>query len=201
MSAKVAPDLVLMDTMLSAEMTGLQTADSLQQSHPVPVVFMTARVQSREIDHFKSLGAAGVLAKPFDPGTLAESVCRFLKTKPSELQVMNDGLHERLGEYATELRACLATLKGGGDREDELVHVRHIAHRLAGSGGNFGHGPMSADAMSLEKLLIAEAAEADVHSAIETLLASLADSIGRRSEQPPVPPVQLRFADGSRSNV
>jgi DNA-binding response OmpR family regulator len=40
----------------------------------IPVVFMTARVQRSEVAHLLSLGAAGVVAKPFDPLTLAKSV-------------------------------------------------------------------------------------------------------------------------------
>jgi DNA-binding response OmpR family regulator len=35
---------------------------------------MTARVQTQELAHFKSLGAAGVISKPFDPMTLAALV-------------------------------------------------------------------------------------------------------------------------------
>jgi CheY-like chemotaxis protein len=44
----------------------------------IPVVFMTARAQSREVKHFLSLGAAGVIAKPFDPMTLAAAVRTYL---------------------------------------------------------------------------------------------------------------------------
>ena len=39
-----------------------------------PAVFMTAKVQPAEIAHFKSLGALDVIAKPFDPMTLAATV-------------------------------------------------------------------------------------------------------------------------------
>ena len=40
----------------------------------MPVIFMTAKVQQAEIDGYRKLGAAGVIAKPFDPMTLAERV-------------------------------------------------------------------------------------------------------------------------------
>lgn len=49
MAAKVAPDLVLMDPMLGAEMIGLQTADRLQRPHPIPVVFMTAEADEASL--------------------------------------------------------------------------------------------------------------------------------------------------------
>jgi CheY-like chemotaxis protein len=44
----------------------------------IPVIFMTARAQTDEVQHFLSLGAAGVISKPFDPMTLAASVRAFL---------------------------------------------------------------------------------------------------------------------------
>jgi CheY-like chemotaxis protein len=40
----------------------------------VPVAFMTAKVQPAEVEYFKSLGAREVIAKPFDPMTLADQV-------------------------------------------------------------------------------------------------------------------------------
>jgi two-component system OmpR family response regulator len=43
----------------------------------IPVVFLTARTQSDEIEQYISLGAQGVLSKPFNPMTLAASVRRL----------------------------------------------------------------------------------------------------------------------------
>jgi CheY-like chemotaxis protein len=40
----------------------------------IPVIFMTARALIRDLEHLMSLGAAGVIAKPFDPMGLAGSV-------------------------------------------------------------------------------------------------------------------------------
>ena len=42
-----------------------------------PVVFMTARAQSRDIAYFLTLGAVGVIPKPFDPVGLANEVKRY----------------------------------------------------------------------------------------------------------------------------
>jgi two-component system, OmpR family, response regulator len=58
-------------------MDGIATYRALQ-AHPrlagVPVVFMTARVQSHEIETYKSIGVRGVIPKPFDPLMLADQV-------------------------------------------------------------------------------------------------------------------------------
>src|SRR6202021_4006280 len=63
------PDLILLDVMMPG-MDGPTTLARLQanpQIAGIPVVFMTARAQKRDIDHFKSLGAAGVIVKRLDP--------------------------------------------------------------------------------------------------------------------------------------
>jgi two-component system, OmpR family, response regulator len=68
------PDVILMDVVMP-EMDGPQLLAQLRQggrTADIPVVFMTARAQAEEVEHFLALGAAGVIAKPFDPLTLAE---------------------------------------------------------------------------------------------------------------------------------
>jgi CheY-like chemotaxis protein len=58
-------------------MDGPSVLKALHQSAQLkntPVAFMTAKVQPHEIEHFKSLGAVGVIAKPFDPMTLSQLV-------------------------------------------------------------------------------------------------------------------------------
>jgi CheY-like chemotaxis protein len=73
--------MILCDVMMPG-MDGPATLARLRESPQTvntPVVFMTARGQAHEIEHFKSLGAVGVIAKPFDPMTLAESVRNHLR--------------------------------------------------------------------------------------------------------------------------
>src|ERR1700722_3801202 len=55
-AAKDAPDLILLDVMMPS-MDGPTTLARLRENPgtaAIPVVFMTARAQSREIDQFKS---------------------------------------------------------------------------------------------------------------------------------------------------
>lgn len=70
------PDLLLLDVMMPG-MDGPTTLAGLRQlplTAKVPVVFMTAKVQASEVEHYRSLGAVGVITKPFDPMTLASQV-------------------------------------------------------------------------------------------------------------------------------
>ncbi len=70
--AAFGPDMVLLDAMMP-EMDGPEFLKRLQQrddTKHIPVVFMTAKVQSSEIEEYKSLGAIDVVPKPIDPMTL-----------------------------------------------------------------------------------------------------------------------------------
>ena len=70
------PDLILLDVMMP-EMDGPATLRALQEIPELkktPVIFLTAKVQSREVEEYTSMGALGVISKPFDPMTLSENV-------------------------------------------------------------------------------------------------------------------------------
>ncbi len=70
------PDLILLDVMMP-EMDGPTTLTELRKMNVctgVPAIFMTAKIQTNEIDEYKTLGAIEVIAKPFDPMTLAETI-------------------------------------------------------------------------------------------------------------------------------
>lgn len=70
------PDLMLLDVMMPS-MDGPSTLAALRKLEATantPAIFMTAKVQASEVAHYKSLGAAGVVAKPFDPMRLAQQV-------------------------------------------------------------------------------------------------------------------------------
>ncbi|KAK0332516.1 hypothetical protein LTR94_024540 [Friedmanniomyces endolithicus] len=70
------PDVILLDVMMP-KLDGpgvLARLKAEEATRAIPVVFMTARAQSHEIDKLRSLGAVGVIIKPFDPMTLARQV-------------------------------------------------------------------------------------------------------------------------------
>jgi CheY-like chemotaxis protein len=74
--AAFAPDLILMDVMMPG-MDGPATLQALREQPAlaaIPVVFMTAKVQPAEVQHYKGIGAVDVIPKPFDPMTLATQV-------------------------------------------------------------------------------------------------------------------------------
>jgi CheY-like chemotaxis protein len=66
------PDVILLDMMMPG-MDGLATFRALRadsETSGIPVVFLTAKAMTAEVDGLKALGARGVLIKPFDPMAL-----------------------------------------------------------------------------------------------------------------------------------
>ncbi len=77
------PDLILLDVMMP-EMDGPETLRRLAanpDTASIPVVFITARTQTHEVQRYLEMGAAGALAKPFDPMTLAGDVAKLLDAR------------------------------------------------------------------------------------------------------------------------
>jgi two-component system, OmpR family, response regulator len=70
------PDLILLDVMMPG-MDGPTTLAALREIPSLankPMVFMTAKVQPHEVRHYHEIGAMEVIAKPFNPMTLAAQV-------------------------------------------------------------------------------------------------------------------------------
>ncbi|HEY9603392.1 MAG TPA: response regulator [Allocoleopsis sp.] len=75
------PDAILLDVMMP-DIDGLTLFQELQKdgaTQAIPVILLTAKVQSVDLAQFSQLGVAGVIAKPFDPLTLANQVASLLK--------------------------------------------------------------------------------------------------------------------------
>ena len=73
------PDLVLLDVMMPG-MDGPTVFSRMKANKELPncpVIFVTAKALPREIAYFRELGAAGVIAKPFDPMDLGRQVLQI----------------------------------------------------------------------------------------------------------------------------
>jgi CheY-like chemotaxis protein len=83
------PDLVILDVMMPG-MDGPATMEALRKlpvTADVPMIFMTAKVQAHEVERYRAMGAVDVVAKPFDPISLADQVREIWErrhTKPGD---------------------------------------------------------------------------------------------------------------------
>lgn len=74
------PDAILLDVMMP-ELDGFATFQKLQgfqETKHIPVILLTAKIQPSDRQKFHSLGVSGVIAKPFEPLSLAEEVSQIL---------------------------------------------------------------------------------------------------------------------------
>ncbi len=73
------PDLILLDMMMPG-MDGLRVLAELRSSEStkhIPVAFLTAKAQKREIALYLASGGQAVITKPFDPMQLPDQVRRI----------------------------------------------------------------------------------------------------------------------------
>jgi CheY-like chemotaxis protein len=72
-------DAILLDVMMP-ELDGPTTLERLREAGvETPVVFLTAKVQPGDRRALEATGAAGILAKPFDPMRLPAELDRVLE--------------------------------------------------------------------------------------------------------------------------
>jgi CheY-like chemotaxis protein len=175
------PDIILLDVMMPV-MDGPATLALLRESvrtADIPVIFMTARAQSREIELFRSLGAVGVIQKPFDPMKLAASVRGHIDSMDGRLRALSEDFRVRLDEDAAVLTRHRAALDDGTARPDTLAQIRDIAHRLAGAGGVFDFNEIGSAAAALEDAVVLRPGGADVGAKIKSALDHLLADVER----------------------
>jgi CheY-like chemotaxis protein len=186
-AAEWKPDIILLDVMMPV-MDGATTLRRLRENPRtagISVVFMTARAQSRELDLFRSLGAVGVIPKPFDPMTLAASVRAHIERPDSRLGAMRHEFLHRVDGDLVALAGNWTALENGEAIPSSLAEIRSIAHGLAGAGGIFGFDEISDAAATLEEAVILESdgqgSMSKIESALEHLVAC-AEAKGWRSK-------------------
>jgi CheY-like chemotaxis protein len=141
------PDLILLDVMMPI-MDGPTTLAELRadrRTATIPVVFMTARAQMHECERFRSLGAAGVIAKPFDPIRLPALVRECVANASAPVE---DFLW-RLDEAFATLTAC-RTDPASLHRRDTLIRIKDVAETVASMSQVHGFTGISLEAAALE---------------------------------------------------
>jgi CheY-like chemotaxis protein len=171
LAAKHKPDVILLDVMMP-EMDGVTTFKALAaaaETRNIPVIFMTAKVQSHEKADYVGFGAAGVIPKPFDPMRLPSEIMNIL-SQPVEqrgrnrIAALQRRYAESLGTKIDGLRAAVEHARAAdtGGRKAAVEAAHRIAHTLHGTAGTYGHAEVSRAMGSIElalERLLADAVE------------------------------------------
>jgi CheY-like chemotaxis protein len=193
-----APDLILCDVMMPV-MDGPATLARLKENPKtadIPVVFVTARARARELEGFKSLGARGVITKPFSTKTLRDSL-RSQLAVPAETQSEPGGtttarattratatavLAKECDAFRERLRFDRIELERLSEKTqtsltaDLVEELQSFAHKLAGVASFFGFEGVSQAASALEAATIRQTTDpgsAKLQDSMSALLACL----------------------------
>ncbi len=172
-----APDMILCDVMMP-DMDGLALLLRLRASPltaKFPVVFTTARAKAPEVDEMRALGAAAVIAKPFDPATFADTVRRHLQT--IKLAASGYDFTDRLHNDAARLATFRDELRNGANLSALPEELQSFAHKLAGAAGVFNYRAVSTTASALEDAVLERRAGRGAPGAIEANLDALLQCI------------------------
>jgi two-component system, OmpR family, response regulator len=159
------PDLILCDVP-GAELDEpalLARLAAGSRAAKIPVVLMTTR--PGEFAHLKSLGAVGVIEKPFDPATLAAAVRRHLRF--IKLADLREGFGQRLRDDGKRLVQLREGLQRDANASVVLEALQTCAHKLAGTAGVFEFAEVSHAAAALEDAVIARRRGAAGGEAVE----------------------------------
>lgn len=148
------PDLIILDVMMPG-MDGVETYKRLREIPSLkstPIIFLTAKAMSNEVGVYHSLGAADVIAKPFDPLALPDRVRgiwrRLMGNRSSPIQ-------DQLRTHCVALTEQIGTV---GDLLDEGLDARDgkaidnalsLTRQISGDSGSLGYPELAAAAASL----------------------------------------------------
>ncbi len=92
------PDLVLIDIILSSEKTGIDLAHELNNSYPIPFIFLTSHADRNTIEAAKATKPCGYIVKPFNRNDVYASIemaFNFVKISEDNQSIfLPDGKHK-----------------------------------------------------------------------------------------------------------
>jgi two-component system, OmpR family, response regulator len=157
------PDLILLDVMMRG-LDGFGVLKAMREvtaTSGTPVVFVSAHADRKQIAQYESLGCLGVIAKPFDPVALPETLEQLwalhaqlrMEAHQREFEALRQAYIGELAEKMAAMQAAAVALATGGWDRPALESLAHLAHRIAGSSGLYRLSALSRSAGALEEIV------------------------------------------------
>lgn len=90
------PDILLLDINLKGKLDGIETAEAMQKTHNIPVIYLTANIDDAHFNRAKKTNPYGFISKPFkklDLQRAIELTINQLKSQPLEVNASKgDGI-------------------------------------------------------------------------------------------------------------
>lgn len=86
---ELLPDLVLMDIHIQGHMDGIEVASRLRQTHPVPVIYLTAYAEDSTLERARQTQPYGYLLKPFSERELHATIQMAFERHKLERQLVD----------------------------------------------------------------------------------------------------------------
>lgn len=123
---KRKPDLILLDIQMPG-IDGFEVCKQLQhnpETRTIPIIFLSARVESEDVIRGLQLGAVDYITKPFQQTELLVRVRNHLELKHARtyLEEHNDELERKVQERTAELRVAIEN-----EREFKNLHSKFIS--------------------------------------------------------------------------
>ena len=125
--AREQPQLVLMDIYLAGSMDGIATAEAIQETHDVPVIYLTAHSDAATLSRAKLTEPFGFILKPFDIRELATQIELALYKHRVERQLRES--EERYRSIFDNTHAAMLLVDA---KDDGIIDVNPAACRYYG---------------------------------------------------------------------
>lgn len=145
-----SPDIVLMDVQLTGSLDGIETAARLQEVHPVPVIFLTAFSDQKNIQRAKKSAAYGYLLKPYQERELVIAI---------ELALYKFSAEQQLRTNRLLLDTTLNGIHEGvltSDADGHVVFMNTAAEAITGIVASDAHGRSLSEIVVVEEIDVEE---------------------------------------------
>jgi signal transduction histidine kinase/CheY-like chemotaxis protein len=123
---RCAPDIILMDIVLTEHMSGIQAADIISSNHKIPVIFITGSSDDSIIREMLSKNPYGFIQKPYKTSMLCALIEIALQRKDMEQMLMKSQEKLRLSTQVLEL------LNIAENREQAISDILFIIKSMTG---------------------------------------------------------------------
>lgn len=146
------PDLILLDVMMP-EMDGPTTFEHLkkgEKTKDIPIIFMTAKAQTHEVEMFKNSGAIGIITNLLTRWNSVRKLKEFGKTiamsenLQDKLKILAKAYINKLENHAVELSELAE------QNNFDIDKIYSTIHTIVGTSGMYGFSRISELSTSLE---------------------------------------------------